>query len=54
MLNLLFQLSNGLDQEVHEVHTETRPHGPLEQVNWIAKKPDSTLGPFLKVGLSFP
>jgi len=43
MLNLLYQQSIGVAQEIHEVQSEREPHGPLEQAN-------ITQGLFLKVG----
>ena len=35
MLNLPFHHSNGLAQEVFEVHMLREPHGPLKQVHRI-------------------
>lgn len=44
MLNLLFQHSNGLAQEVYEIHFLKGPHGIVDQVSWSAGK-----GPFVNV-----
>ena len=37
-LNLLFQLSNGLSQEVHEAHMVRGPHKSLKQVRKAGRK----------------
>jgi len=42
MLSLIFEYSNGLAQEVHEVHMMREPHGTLEKDHWSAKKADFT------------
>jgi hypothetical protein len=42
MLNLLFQDSNQLVKDVHEVLLSYEPHGLLEQVNWCVEKADFT------------
>ena len=40
---MLFQHSNGLDQEVHKVHMVRGPHGGLELDHWSAVKVDLIL-----------
>ena len=41
-LNLPLQHSNGLSQEVHEVHVLEGPHGSLKQVDWSVGTADLT------------
>lgn len=38
MLNLYFQLANGLAQDFHVIHMARGPHEPLVQVHWSAGK----------------
>ena len=44
MLNLLFQNSSELAQEVYEVYVVKGRHGPLEQVDWWTRKAEATRG----------
>jgi hypothetical protein len=46
MLNLLFQNSSELAQEVYEVYMVKGHHGSLEQVDWWTRKAEATRDQF--------